>query len=217
MLHPTVVSENDSQEETITNAKAPFDSPDAELIIRSSDTVDFRVFKCYLSLVSSVFKDMLALPQSPICATNDDQEMKDGLPIILVTEGSNIMEKLLMYCYPNILTLPPAPMTVDEMFLLLEAAIKYGIDRLESRLRNTLYSVPKPMVQRAAAMKGFVIAYRQRWEKEMRIAAKHTLTEHVWARLYISELESITGGDLHRLHQYRLECADAANTNGNVV
>jgi len=192
---------------TITDAKAPFNNPDAEAIIRSSDDVDFRVFKSLLSSVSNVFKDMFAIPQGPADVTRVDQEMRDGLPVIPITEESQIVEKLLMFCYPNILTSIPVLKTMDEILPMLEVAIKYGIDVLESRMREALF---RPQVVEERAMQLFVIAYHHRWEKEMRIAARHTLVQPVWKGLYVAELESITGGDLHRLQQYRLECATAA-------
>ncbi|KAF9240602.1 hypothetical protein BU15DRAFT_73833 [Melanogaster broomeanus] len=46
-----------------STAPEPFDNIDADVILRSSDNVDFRVFKIILSLTSPVFKDMFTLPQ----------------------------------------------------------------------------------------------------------------------------------------------------------
>ena len=199
--------EGNSEAVTITDAKAPFDSPDAEVIIRSSDNVDFRVFKAFLSSVSDVFKDMFALPQGPADVTRDDEEMRHGLPVIRVTEENRIVETLLMFCYPNILTSVPVLQTVDEILPMLEVAIKYGIEKLEKQLRKVVFSPP---LVNDRAMQLFVVAYQHRWEKEIRIAAKYTLVQPAWGRLYVTELESITGGDLHRLQQYRLECVAAA-------
>jgi hypothetical protein len=199
--------ESSCQEVTITDAKAPFDNPDAEVIIRSSDNVDFRVFKSFLLSVSTVFKDMFAIPQGPADAARVDQEMKDGRPIIPVTEESQVVETLLRFCFPNILTSVPVLNTMEEIMPVLEVSIKYGIEILESRMRDALFTPP---VIEERAMQLFVVAYRHRWEKEIRIAAKHTLVQPAWDRLYVAELESITGGDLHRLQKYRLECARAA-------
>jgi hypothetical protein len=205
MSDATVSAENECQAAIITDAKAPFDNPDAELIIRSSDNVDFRVFKSFLSVTSSVFKDMFAFPQGPAGVTG--QEMRDGLAVIQITEGSRIVETLLRFCFPNILTPVPDLKTMDEMLPMLEVSIKYGIGILEKRVREALFSPP---VVKMGAMKLFVIAYQHGWETEMRIAAEYTLCEPAWERLYVVELESITGGDLHRLQLYRLNCTTAA-------
>ncbi|EIW75069.1 hypothetical protein CONPUDRAFT_66183, partial [Coniophora puteana RWD-64-598 SS2] len=55
--HPSIVLHPARQ------AKAPFDDPEAEIILRSSDNVEFRVFKSFLAFSSSIFRDMLSLPQ----------------------------------------------------------------------------------------------------------------------------------------------------------
>lgn len=188
-----------------TDAKAPFDSQDAEVIIRSSDNVDFRVFKILMSLASNVFKDMFALPQGP--ATVFDQETRDGLPVIVVTERSEIVEMLLKFCYPNLLSSVPGLKTMDEILPLLQVMDKYGIEKLESRLREALVTLPL-VEERAISI--FVAAYRRKWEKEMRIAATYILVQKDWEGLDVMELDSITGGDLLRLHRYRLKCAAAA-------
>ncbi|KAH9989315.1 hypothetical protein BJV77DRAFT_687099 [Russula vinacea] len=46
-----------------TSSLEPFDVPDANIIIRSSDNVNFRVHKSLLVMTSSFFKDLLSLPQ----------------------------------------------------------------------------------------------------------------------------------------------------------
>ena len=45
-------------ESTVTD---PFDDPNADVILRSRDNVDFRTFKLMLSLASEFFKDMFSL------------------------------------------------------------------------------------------------------------------------------------------------------------
>jgi hypothetical protein len=151
----------DCETNTITDAKAPFDSPDAEVIIRSSDNVDFRTFKTFLSSVSDVFKDTFTVPQGPGDVTKEDQKIRYGLPVIQVT-GSRIVETLLMFCYPNILTSVPVLQTVDEILPMLEVSIKYGIENLEKRLRKVSFLPP---LVNDRAMQLFVVAYQRRWEK----------------------------------------------------
>ncbi|KAH9066765.1 hypothetical protein EDB87DRAFT_1588082 [Lactarius vividus] len=41
----------------------PFDGPDSDTILRSSDQVDFYVYRIILSKSSPFFKSMLSLPQ----------------------------------------------------------------------------------------------------------------------------------------------------------
>jgi hypothetical protein len=72
----------------------PFDVPDANLIIRSSDFVDFRVHKPVLAMVSSVFKDLLSLPQP------SDSESDDDLPVVQLPEDSELLHSLFSIIYP---------------------------------------------------------------------------------------------------------------------
>lgn len=46
-----------------SSSDSAIDMPDADIIVRSADAVDFRVHKTVLSVFSSVFGDMLSMPQ----------------------------------------------------------------------------------------------------------------------------------------------------------
>ncbi|KAI6101550.1 hypothetical protein EV401DRAFT_792944 [Pisolithus croceorrhizus] len=61
-------------------APSPFDHVKADVILRSSDDIDFRVFKSFLSLASPFFETLFDLPQ-PSEEMNTDVEIKDGLPV----------------------------------------------------------------------------------------------------------------------------------------
>ncbi|KAI6016058.1 hypothetical protein PISMIDRAFT_17780 [Pisolithus microcarpus 441] len=61
--------------------------------------VDFHVFKLFLSLASPFFETLFDLPQ-PSEAANADMEIKDGLPVIPVSDGSKTLDLLLRFYYP---------------------------------------------------------------------------------------------------------------------
>jgi hypothetical protein len=50
--------------------------------------------------------------------------------------------RLLMFCYPNLLTSVPVLETMDDVLPMLEVAMKYGIEKLENRLREALFKPP---------------------------------------------------------------------------
>jgi hypothetical protein len=77
-----------------TSPLEPFDVPDANLIIRSSDNVDFRAHKPVLAMASPVFRDLLSLPQPP------GGESVDGLPVVQLSEGSELLNSLVSMLYP---------------------------------------------------------------------------------------------------------------------
>ena len=72
----------------------PLEVPEANLIIRSSDLVDFRVHKPVLAMTSPFFKDLLSLPQP------SDSETADGLPVVRLPESSELLNSLVSMLYP---------------------------------------------------------------------------------------------------------------------
>ena len=68
-------------------ADAPFDHSLADVILRSSDKIDFRVFKLFLSLASPVFETMFSLPQ-PTEGVNPDEGTTDKLPVMPLSEDA---------------------------------------------------------------------------------------------------------------------------------
>jgi hypothetical protein len=72
----------------------PFDVPDADLIIRSSDLVNFRVHKPVLDMASPFFKDLLSHSRP------SDSEFVDGLPVIQLSEDSGLLNCLISTLYP---------------------------------------------------------------------------------------------------------------------
>jgi BTB/POZ domain len=77
-----------------TTSPETLDLPDANIIIRSSDLVDFRVHKSVLALASPFFRDLLTLPQP------SDSESVDGLPVVEVSEDSELLNCLVSFFYP---------------------------------------------------------------------------------------------------------------------
>jgi hypothetical protein len=79
---------------SITSLPEIFDVPDANFIIRSSDNVDFRVHKSVLAMASPFFKDLLSLPQP------SDKEVVFGLPVVQLSEDSELLNILVPILYP---------------------------------------------------------------------------------------------------------------------
>jgi hypothetical protein len=92
-----------------------FCADDADVVIRVADTLDFRVHKLMLSLVSPFFKTMFTVPQPPT-------DTPDTLPHIDVHESVKAWENILRTIYPM-----PNPVIDDlhDLESLLLAATKY--------------------------------------------------------------------------------------------
>ena len=78
---------------TAVPLSAVFSADDADVVIRVAGTLDFRVHKAMLSLVSPFFKAMFTVPQPP---TNTP----DTLPHVDVHESAEAWEHILRTIYP---------------------------------------------------------------------------------------------------------------------
>jgi len=185
----------------ITDAGAPFDNPAADVILRSADNVDFRIFKLLVSLASPFFKDMFALPQT-LEGTNSN-EMKDGLPVVQMAEEKKTLEVLLLMCYP--MAAVDAP-TLDDTHALLEAARKYNMEGAEKRVRRWLVG---PRFLETEPIRVFVIACLFELPEEAKVAARATMTLSIIKGSYMPELEFLTAGKLFHLLQYHEKCIGA--------
>jgi BTB/POZ domain len=100
-----------AQINSATSPVEPFEVPDANLIIRSSDFVDFRVHKSILAMASPFFKDLLSLPQP------SDSKLIDGLPVVQLSEGSELLNSLFSILYPVPTAIPSSYEKVPHSFL----------------------------------------------------------------------------------------------------
>jgi len=194
---------SDAHQPEAVNAASPFDKPGADIILRSKDLVDFRVRKAILQEASPFFEDLFKLPQPSL----EDMELngdtsRDGLPIILMSEDSATIDKLLRICYP---TRNPQIATFDELRLLLDAARKYMMDEALETLKERLCAFAED-----APIQAYAIALQYKLEREARETAKCFLNYSV-DNIYAPELEEITGGAYHRILDYHRRCSKAAS------
>ncbi|KAH9914114.1 uncharacterized protein B0H18DRAFT_1046655 [Fomitopsis serialis] len=183
-----------------TDAPAPFNKPTADLILRSSDGMNFRVRKAILAEASPVFEDMLSLP-----TPQDPAESPNNLPIVPMTEDSRILQGLLCLCYP-INDMPIQ--TLEEASILLDAARKYAMDGALNYLGQRLVVFADTAPVRVYAL---AIRYQLR-EEIVRAAAKASLNV-VLANNILATLEDLThisASAFLRLLDYRDRCAAAA-------
>jgi hypothetical protein len=199
----TSITVQSDQPLAITDASAPFNDPNADVILRSSDNIDFRGFKMFLSYASPVFKDIFTLPQ---VSTGDNRnEMRDGLPIIPVGEERKTLESLLLLCYPMTAVDHLASKTLEDMHGLLKATIKYEMENAKNIVRKWLIA---PCFLKKDAVRAFAIACHYRLKEEARVAAKSMVGQPLGTYLP-NELELITGRQPGELQRYRAKCIEA--------
>ena len=163
----------------------PSDLPDANLVIRSSDFVDFKVHKTVLAAVSPFFKDLLSLHQPP------DSEYVDELPVVQFFEDSELLSTLFSMLYPLrpvavpssydkvscLLATSPAviPNSYSKVLYLLAACQKYEMTSVQSYIRAQVDHGVFPMPKGAEVFSAYAIASSKRLVPEMENAARQTL------------------------------------------
>ena len=181
---------------SVTDAAAPFNDVRADIILRSSDNVDFRCYKVLLSLSSTFFEGMFALPQ-PKGPGGD--VMKDGLHVIPVEEKAAVLETILRLGHPSSIRDPPI-LELDAIKDILDTARKYSMEDAEHIVRIGLiregHLAKEPL-------RVFAIASALRLEMETRVAAAATFLVDPNETEYFPEMEFITAGDIFRLHKYQ--------------
>ena len=184
-------------------ASAPFDHEKADVILRSSDNIHFRIFKLFLSLASPFFETLFDIPQPD--EENEEQEIKNGLVVIPVTEDSKTLDALLRFCYPCTLADDPNLEVLKDAMDVLEAARKYSLDVIETKARKAIVN---PKILEVEPLRCFAIAHRGRLREETLLAAKSTLTQPLIPS-WFQEIELISATDLLSLLTYHKKCGDA--------
>jgi hypothetical protein len=187
--------------ETPCIADGPFDptSHTPDVIIRSSDNVDFYVMKTFLAFSSpDVLGAMFTLPQS-----QQDISSPSGLHIIPITEDSEALRILLLHCYP--LDLQDGASNVVAIARAMSAARKYVMDSVEKRLERTLFSNALPMLD-DNSLHIYALACRYGLGELARAAAKKTLELPASYLSPSPELKHISGMDVFQLTQLRHRC-----------
>ena len=191
---------------------APFDHNDADVILRSSDQVDFRVYRVILSLSSPFFGSMFSLPQPDPTSICDKQD-----PVVDLTENSKTIAALLTLIYPpqldEIDTVVPVvtqPESLDDMMDTFAAAKKYDMATVSRRL---IQQFAKSKVVQDNPVVAFCAAYSYKLGEVARVAAKASLKHQMNSDNIADKLRystHINGVAFHQLYKFHRACSAAA-------
>jgi hypothetical protein len=176
----------------------PFDHADADAVLRSSDKVDFFVYRVMLSISSPFFKSMFSLPQ-PISE-------KPNNPVIDVTENSRTIAVLLKFIYP-LVSVVAEPESLDDLIDALEAARKYDMAVASQRL-NEKFAESK--VVQDDPIVAFCAAYDHKLGEAARVAAKASLKHRMNLDNIADKLQHINGPAFYQLYKFHRACSAAA-------
>ncbi|KAH9053912.1 hypothetical protein EDB87DRAFT_145811 [Lactarius vividus] len=193
-----VKEEPTSENSGFSFARSPLNVPDANIIIRSSDQVNFRVHKSLLAMSSPFFEDLLSPPQPP------DGELVDGLPVIQLSEDADLLHSLVSLLYP---ISPYIPDSYEKAFALLAACQKYDMVPIQSYIRAEIKRWPS-MPMGADPFRRYAIASSLGLNPEMESAARLTLGYPMTFESLGDGLRSFKGQALCDLIRYRKHCRD---------
>ncbi|KAA1476986.1 hypothetical protein DENSPDRAFT_844117 [Dentipellis sp. KUC8613] len=173
-------------------ADPPFHDQEAgaDIILRTSDGVDFYTHKTILCLVSPFFKTMFQLPQPANSAL-----------VVDVPETSRILGIILRASYPFGSSISRFQ-ELGDIEQVLEAALKYDMDAMVSVARRRLLN--------QCPLRMFVLGCRLNREDICQSAAT-TLLSHRLQSLDSEVLHRISGHQYHILTQWHSRCCEAAS------
>ncbi|RDX47843.1 hypothetical protein OH76DRAFT_701108 [Lentinus brumalis] len=193
-LHITMAS----QSTATSSPRAPFDDVDADIVFRSCDNVDFRLYKVIIAKASRVMHDMLTLPSDPSAA--DDASP----PVVPLTETARTLENVFRLCCP---VEHPTITTLEDVHAVLEAARKYEMPAVTANLRCVITRILS-----TEPLRVYAIAYMLEMEDVAREAAQLLLDEpsfHI-PSTPPREFQILPCLALYAVHMYRQKCVEAA-------
>ncbi|KAI0738451.1 hypothetical protein C8Q80DRAFT_1275454 [Daedaleopsis nitida] len=181
----------------------PSDRDTADILLRTTDGVEFYAHKVILSHSSSFFRTMFTLPQSsgPSCPTDNSD-----IPTVDVPEDSQTLDALLHICYPIV---KDKSRPFEQIEPALRAALKYEMVLPVDVLTQELHAAASTMPLRVWA-----VACRTGLEQVARPAAKLLLRENI---LDVSGslpfLEGVSAADYFRLRHFYRNCGGDSSFN----
>ena len=167
-----------------------FTAEDADIILRTPEPKHFRVHKNILSIASSVFRDMLAVPQSLSKSAREDG---CECPVVDVQDSAKDLEVLLRMIYP--VAFPPIT-DLDTLSNTLVILDKYHTEGLQERLKPLLIS---STFLNTDPMRVYAIACRWGFKTEAGIAASYASTIGISEFTCMDDMRYISGLDYHRV------------------
>lgn len=192
-------------------ATEPFTDKNADLILRSSDRVDFYVHKLVLSLASPTFQSMFTLPKPTSPTTTalvrgpGNNNHKDGLPITQLTEDTTTLDIILRACYPYSV---PKIGDLETLQRVLEAAEKYEVEAF----RGTAGLLLKASIE-TAPVTVYSMACRFGYADILTLSAKACLAVEFNEILRTPPpvLRMMDNVQYQRLLQYHRKCGEVAS------
>ncbi|VDB90669.1 unnamed protein product [Peniophora sp. CBMAI 1063] len=188
-------------------AGLPFNAPDADIILRSSDGVNFRTYRSYLTRTLHGFDGILHDGHLP--GIGNAEEAQDGLPVITLPESSAVLDLFLRVLFPAELGCPPMKDNIDLLADVVRSLSKYIVKNFPRSVYDALMAAASKEPERV-----YAIACRYNaFPDIITAAAKYTLLNpRRLDNLSMAAVAEMSGPQYHALTMYQLACRDAAKT-----
>ena len=169
-----------------------FDTSDADLILKSSDDVEFPVHKLIIFLASA----------NHLCNVSVESDT-DMLPVICLSENSVTLGTLVSMCYPV------AGVDFEDLsvvYEVLKAAMKYEMKKIVQilQVKLALHLERNPL---RVYFTSIALGLKEEAIKASKVFA---LSSDDSANAYVPEMEVAPAIAYHRLLKYRYQCRAAA-------
>jgi hypothetical protein len=169
--------------------------PNADVILQSSDLINFHIHRSVLIASSPFFRDMFSLPQPP------NGVVPNALPVVHLSEDAETLDSLISMLYPVPPEMPPSS---DNDLALLAAAAKYDMDAVQSSIRMEINRRGLLKVTPAELFRVYAVACSKELIPEMDSSARLTLAHPLTFESLGDALQSFEGRALRDLADFRL-------------
>ena len=177
----TVATETPPSGPVISLENLLFDFPEADVILRSRDSYEFRVLKLYIVYCSQILGEKLLVSNSqpePSASTTPAELKVDGtvqnaLCVVQLPIDGVILFSLLTYIFP----VPPVlPSTEEQTMELLSVAQMYKMDVVLTHIRNDMARQEPNFIREDTAFLIYSLAQKHGLRTEALQAARCTLS-----------------------------------------
>ena len=174
------------------------DMPNADIVLQSSDHVNFRVHRVILVTSSSFFRDMFSLPQP------ENDIAPDGLPVLRLSETAEVLNSLISMLYP---VPPDMPRSTDNILALLSATDKCDMAAVQSFIWTEVsHEGLLSPTDSAGVFYMYAVMCNKRLIPEMEAAARLSLDHPLTFESLGEVLRLFSGWALRGLAEFRLRC-----------
>lgn len=176
------------------------DYPDADIILRSCDSQEFRLLKLYIVKCSPILSERIQAisisgPSRPAVLS----DVGTPLPVVQLPDCGAILSCLLTFIFPMS---PILPCALEEILELLSVAQKYGMASVLEHIRCCIESKDPPLICPENAFHAFPLAQKFGLREEAAKAAKISLAFTLTIENLQGRSDVPQGVYLHELWKY---------------